>query len=242
MHGLAPGGCGHPGSWYGSQRTLVSAIQSYGARLGVGHARPSLAAELHRRASRACLDEAPQLARRPCAAGVVSTPVDTSTPHGRTRRIASPTFSGVSPPASRRRTPGGAPSASASRTPCPSRDRASRRGRCRPGRCRPRRARGRRPRTPGSRTAPARGSSAPRTAARGRAAARRRRPSVLTISTTRSGRSSRNTPTVITLARQAADDVARPSPGRPGAAARREHETRARRRRGRRRGGRPPRW
>src|SRR5437588_585080 len=41
--------------------------------------------------------------------GAVSTPVETSTPQGRTRRIASATFSGVSPPASRRRTPSNAP-------------------------------------------------------------------------------------------------------------------------------------
>ena len=43
--------------------------------------------------------------------GAASTPVATSTPHGRTRRIASPTLSGLSPPASIRRTPPGAPSA-----------------------------------------------------------------------------------------------------------------------------------
>src|SRR5437763_3071260 len=41
--------------------------------------------------------------------GAVSTPVETSTPQGRTRRIASATLSGVSPPASSRRTPSNAP-------------------------------------------------------------------------------------------------------------------------------------
>ena len=44
--------------------------------------------------------------------GRASTPVATSTPHGRTSRIASPTLSGVSPPAIISRTPPGAPSAS----------------------------------------------------------------------------------------------------------------------------------
>ena len=41
-----------------------------------------------------------------------STPVDTSTPHGRTRSMASATFSGVRPPARMNRRPIGAPSAS----------------------------------------------------------------------------------------------------------------------------------
>ena len=45
--------------------------------------------------------------------GLASTPVDTSTPHGRTASIASATFSGVRPPASMTRMPSGAPSASA---------------------------------------------------------------------------------------------------------------------------------
>ena len=45
--------------------------------------------------------------------GVVSTPVATSTPHGRTRWIACATFPGCSPPASRSRTPAGTASASA---------------------------------------------------------------------------------------------------------------------------------
>src|SRR5688500_13950692 len=44
--------------------------------------------------------------------GADSTPVATSTPHGRTRSTASATLSGVRPPASRIRSPDGAPSAS----------------------------------------------------------------------------------------------------------------------------------
>src|SRR5881398_2488739 len=42
--------------------------------------------------------------------GAVSTPVETSTPQGRTCEIASATLSGVSPPARRRRTSSSAPS------------------------------------------------------------------------------------------------------------------------------------
>ena len=55
-------------------------------------------ASMNRRSFRASLRPEP---------GSVSTPVDTSTPHGPTRRIAEATFSALSPPASSRRTPGG---------------------------------------------------------------------------------------------------------------------------------------
>ena len=58
------------------------------------------------------LDEPAQLARRPCGRATPRPRSPTSTPHGRTRWIASPTLSGVRPPASISRTPPGAPSAS----------------------------------------------------------------------------------------------------------------------------------
>ena len=192
------------------------------------------ASSMNRRSLRASLRPEP---------GVVSTPVDTSTPHGRTRRIACATFSPLSPPARRRRTPGGHRRRPApSRRRCRSRVRWRRRARCRPGRCRPRRARGRRPRsawiTNGTRLRIQRTSdsgSRPWSCAPPS-------PSVLTSSTTRSLVSSRNTPTVITPRGRrwrisptvSGVDLAR--------AARSEHETRARRRRGRRRAARPPRW
>ena len=59
---------------------------------------PSRASSTNRRSLRASLRPEP---------GVVSTPVATSTPHGRTRRIACATFSPLRPPARSRRTPGG---------------------------------------------------------------------------------------------------------------------------------------
>ena len=97
-------------------------------------------------------------------------------------------------------------------------------------------------RTPGSRTAPAGGSSARRRAARGPWSCAPPRPSVFTISTTRSWRSSRNTPDGDDAGREAVEDLA-DGVGRDlaGAAAARRR-TRARRHPARRRGARPPRW
>ena len=136
--------------------TVSSSPGSVSARVGA-------IARSRRPPSRGRLDELPELARVLAARAPPRRRSTRRRPTAAPSRIASPTLSGVSPPASRRRTPPGAPSASRqSKTlPEPGVGRVDE-DRRRPG-CSPRpRARDRRPRTPGSRSARARGSTAPR--------------------------------------------------------------------------------
>ena len=189
--GLGTGGPEHargaPRGVAGPERRSVTVVHPVvGRGLRVGHpavARRELLARLARRG-----DEAPELP------GVLVARARRGLDTARTRRH--PTAAPAGSPAPRCSVqPAGEQQPHAGghrvgerpverRRPSPARRR--RRARCRPDRCRPRRARGRRRRTPGSRTGPGGGPSGRRRAARGRGAARPTRPSVFTISTTRS--------------------------------------------------------
>ena len=170
------------------------------------------------------LDEPPELGRILATGRRPRRPLDTSTPHGRTRRIASPTFSGVRPPASRMRLPRGAPSArrQSNTLPEPGIGRVDEddvgRARCR-GRERGIAGRERLDHELHALADPLHLARP----VRGRATARPRSPARPTISTIRSGRSLRKTPTVCT-SRGSRRTMSRTVSACDLAHARREHE------------------